>query len=72
MGEAAETLINGEACQWCGTWFEPNETVYVPTEFNDEGETIGFEPTNIHKDGRGLGFPAVCESCAKYVEEDKE
>ena len=34
MGEIADSMINGEVCQMCGVYLEPNETVYVNGDEN--------------------------------------
>lgn len=58
MGEIANKMINGELCQWCGVYLEPEETVYQVDE-NGENPTAYEMPA----DGTGFGVPVICEHC---------
>ncbi len=53
MGEIAEAMINGELCQYCGVYLEPEEIVYT------EKHIKAKMPSN----GEGMGVPVICKDC---------
>ena len=54
MGVIADTLINGEACAWCGVWLNPREKVY---RISDD------KKVSMPANGQGYGQEVVCKSC---------
>lgn len=54
MGEITDSMINGEFCQGCGVYLEPDETVYLPSN---------NEPLKMPSDGKPMGFPVNCGYC---------
>lgn len=63
MGEAADVLLNGEACEWCGTWFDEGQP-YILTIPVDGALYVGLSQSGIWgKDAQALGVPRRCMSC---------
>lgn len=56
MGEIADAMIEGQFCAECGAYLEPNEIVYLQSN---------YEKTNMPEQGP-FGVPVICESCFKY------
>ena len=59
MGEIADSIINGEVCCYCGVYLEPNETVYL--QHDDENNPVG--PVEMPSDGSPFGVPVCCGDC---------
>lgn len=59
MGEIADSMIDGKACEECGVYLEPGETVYT---------AAGRIKRKMPKDGKSLGMPVICIDC--YVFDD--
>ena len=61
MGEISQTLINGEACSWCGVNLEPDETIYtIPKQ---DGSVTCKLKDKMPLNGSGYGTPIICEDC---------
>lgn len=57
MGAVADSMINGEACTWCGCYLEPGEIVYLNSDTSHE--------VRMPSDGSGYGVAVICGDCCE-------